>query len=63
MEKMTFALGMLVGMLFVFILVKTFEDRTFMYKQGQIDALSGNVKFELKVQKNGETIWVRKASQ
>lgn len=32
------------------------------YKQGQIDALTGNVKYELETQKDSTTIWVKKDS-
>ncbi len=32
------------------------------YKSGQIDALSGDVKYELKSQPNGETLWVEKGA-
>jgi hypothetical protein len=32
------------------------------YRKGQIDALSGKVKYELREQPNGERVWVDKAT-
>lgn len=31
------------------------------YKQGQIDALTGNVKYELKTESDSTRIWIEKA--
>lgn len=36
------------------------SENTVLYKQGQIDALTGKVKFELKTQTDGTKIWQRK---
>lgn len=33
------------------------------YKQGQVDALTGNVKYELQTQKDSTTVWVEKDDQ
>ena len=33
------------------------------YRQAQIDALTGNVKYELVKQPNGETLWVEREAE
>ncbi len=51
-----FMLGVMVGMLLVFFLVVSFSKQTVMYKNGQIDALNGEIYYELRQQKSWEYV-------
>lgn len=44
--------------LIVVILLQVTSDKY--YKQGQVDAINGKVKYELKVQPDSARIWVKK---
>jgi hypothetical protein len=58
-EIYAFMSGIIVGVAILFATLSLFYDHTAFYKQGQIDALSGKVAFELKKQPNGSTLWKR----
>lgn len=50
-----FVIGMILGgAIIIVILLGTYGN---VYKRGQIDALSGNIAYELVKQPNGETVW------
>jgi hypothetical protein len=57
---LTFFIGYFVSAFFIFGVLMMFHDRTLLYKQGQIDALSGKIVYELKQQPDGSVTWVRK---
>lgn len=44
-------------MCFLCIIFNTIDDN---YKKGQIDAINGKIKYELKKTENGESVWVEK---
>ena len=52
--------GYVLGMVNAFFVIFSFGEYTQLYKQGQIDALSGKVVFELKKQEDNTVIWERK---
>jgi hypothetical protein len=49
-----------VTVVFINSMITFWPEYTDSYKQGQIDALSGKVIYELKTQPNGEKTWKRK---
>jgi len=56
-----FMCGWIVGVVVMLISTTIFDEHTASYRQGQIDALSGEkVQFELKRQPDGTVVWVRK---
>ena len=55
-----FFTGVGVGMALTVGLLTISGDRTQLYKQGQVDALSGNVKFHLVESSDGSRKWERK---
>lgn len=52
--------GYVLGIVTAFFMMVSFGEYTQLYKQGQIDALSGKVVFELKKQEDNTVIWERK---
>lgn len=52
--------GYILGMVTAFFVIFSFGEYTQLYKQGQIDALSGKIMFELKKQEDNTVIWERK---
>lgn len=52
-----FVLGVLVGGAFTVWLIIAIKST---YRDGQIDALQGKVKYELVLQPNGERLWETK---
>ncbi len=52
--------GYVLGIVTAFFMMFSFGEYTQLYKQGQIDALSGKVVFELKKQGDNTVIWERK---
>lgn len=52
--------GFVIGIVSAFCITFSFGEYTQVYKQGQIDALSGKVLFELKKQEDNSIIWIRK---
>jgi small basic protein len=52
--------GYVLGIVTAFFVIFSFGEYTQLYKQGQIDALSGKVAFELKKQEDNTVIWERK---
>ena len=48
------------GSIAVIVFALLFPEHTSLYKQGQVDALSGKVLFELKDKSDGTREWVRK---
>lgn len=57
---MKYVICFLLGAWILVILSSFFCEYTAPYKQGQIDALSGKVLFELQPQPDGSTKWERK---
>jgi hypothetical protein len=58
-EIYAFCAGIFAGVMLFVGVSSAMYDRTSFYKQGQIDALSGKVVFELKKQEDGSTKWQR----
>ena len=56
----SFTGGMIVATIIIGTCFGAFGEHTTFYKQGQIDAITGNVKYELVKQPDGTTIWQRK---
>lgn len=54
-----FCFGIIVGIAIFVAAASGFAEHTVLYKQGQVDALTGKVAFELKQQKDGSTQWER----
>ena len=52
--------GYVLGIVTAFLMMSLLGEYTKLYKQGQIDALSGKVVFELKKQGDNTVIWERK---
>lgn len=50
-----FSVGVVIGIMLAFIILVTSNP----YKQGQIDALTGKVKYELRM----DSTWVKKGKQ
>lgn len=44
----------------LFSLIMTLLIREHEYKQGQIDAMNGDIKYEMKVETNKDTTYVKK---
>ena len=57
---MKYLICALVGAWIFVLFAISFEEHTKPYKQGQIDALSGKVLFELKKHSDGSVKWERK---
>lgn len=55
-----FIVGIFLGVVLGVLLISAVGSRSVAYKQGQIDALNGNVKYELKKQPDGTTKWEHK---
>ena len=53
-----FLIGLVTGILVMGIMALIVTNGN--YKDGQIDALTGKIKYELKKQEDGQTIWVHK---
>lgn len=53
-------IGIVFGIITTCVMFSTFH-RT--YKDGQIDAIQGKIKYKLEVQPNGETIWKERNEQ
>lgn len=47
-----------VGGIAVSLFIDQILNRNDNYRQGQIDALNGKIKYEKKENKDGETVWV-----
>lgn len=58
MEKV--ALGFFIGWLSVFAIQETIPHMTSLYKQGQVDALTGKVVYVLKTNPDKTVEWVLK---
>jgi len=54
-----YALFLLVGTL-IGLTIGAYLANTVTYKQAQIDALTGHVKYELTTRPNGETVWTER---
>ena len=52
--------GGLIGAFLMLLIILIVTWDTPGYKEGQIDALTGKIKYELKKQEDGQTIWVDK---
>jgi len=61
MEK--YLVGYIAGMLTIGGLLHMFSEHTVFYKQGQVDALSGKIQFELKTNPDQTTEWESKEKQ
>ena len=57
---MNFIVGFFVGVLIFGGLSMTFPQYTALYRQGQVDALTGNVKYHLVDKPDGTKVWERK---
>lgn len=57
---MNFIAGMIVGFLVFGGVSMTFSKYTVLYRQGQVDALTGNVKYHLVDKPDGTKVWERK---
>lgn len=57
---LNFIWGCVFGACFLGLISIITEDSTRLYRQGQIDALTGKVVYELKKQSDGSTAWVKK---
>ncbi len=53
-ETGSLVLGMIIGGLIIYFGFMIFDNT---YKDGQTDALSGNIKYSLSKQANDETVW------
>ena len=55
LDIMSFLTGITIGILFVeYFIVSPFSSS---YKQGQIDALTGKIKYELVVKNDSTKVW------
>lgn len=52
--------GVWCGIMMTFGFTNLFYDQLYAYKQGQIDAMTGKMQFELKQQSDGTVKWERK---
>ena len=52
-----FCLGFVIGVIMSLILIFIISKHTIFYKWGQIDALTGKVKFELVTQPDSTRTW------
>lgn len=59
-EWIAFVVGMFVGCFILIAAGSLYPEGTKLYKQGQTDALSGHVVYELKDQSDGTRTWERK---
>mgnify|MGYP007090082872 CR=1 FL=1 len=57
---MNFIVGIFVGILVFGSVSMAFPKYTVLYRQGQVDALTGNVKFHLVDKPDGTKVWERK---
>lgn len=55
-----FIIGITAGIWLIVIASELFPENTYIYRQGQIDALNGKIIVELKQQQDGSTKWERK---
>ena len=46
--------------LLIGFIVGNLSNRESRYKQGQIDAINNEIHYELQVQEDNETIWIKK---
>jgi hypothetical protein len=53
-------LAFLANSITILVMIFVFSEHTTLYRQGQIDALSGKILFELKEKSDGTSEWVRK---
>jgi hypothetical protein len=53
--------GVFIGTAFTLIMHQAFQENTVAYKQGQVDAVSGKMLYELKDKPDGTREWERKA--
>jgi len=49
--------GIIIGIMIMFIIQTTSKNT---YREGQIDAINGEIKYELKKQSDGEIRWIKK---
>jgi hypothetical protein len=56
-------MGFALGVICTVSIALTFYDHTKQYKQGQVDALTGKVIFELKKHPDGTVTWERKKNE
>ena len=49
----------IIGIIVFITISSVFTERTDMYKQGQVDAMSGKIVFELKELPDGTRMWAR----
>lgn len=52
-------MGFVIGSLFTLGMFDIFDEYTTNYKKGQLDAMNGQVAFELKTAVDGSTQWIR----
>lgn len=57
---MNFIVGVVVGIVVFGGVSMTFPQYTVLYRQGQVDALTGNVKYHLVDKPDGTKVWERK---
>lgn len=55
-----FLTGIVFGWLVLAVFVTNFSDRTMMYKEGQVDAMSGKIVYVLKEHSDGTRTWEHK---
>jgi hypothetical protein len=53
-------IGFWIGMMTTALVIYIFPEGTSAYQKGQIDALNGIVKYELKTNPDKTVVWVRK---
>jgi hypothetical protein len=53
-------IGFWLGIITINILNRSFDVDTVMYRQGQIDALTGTINYELKTHPDQSVSWVKK---
>lgn len=53
-------MGLLIGLIIAIVVTGFYPEYTNLYRQGQIDAISGKILFELEVKPDGSAAWERK---